>query len=247
MSKIELYNEDCLIGMNKIQDKSIDLIFTDLPFGTTSCTWDRQLPLNQLWSQYSRIIKDNGVILLFGTGVFFAELVLSNRQMFKYDLVWEKERPVNIFFMKKKFGIVHEHIAVFYNGTCKYFPKMEKRKFRSIGMFGSEKESKTHKNQVYKYSNDYDKTKTYPRSVLEFNRDCLKEETFHVTQKPIALLEYLIRTYTEENDVVLDSCMGSGSTGVACKKSKRNFIGFEIEKEFFDIAKKRIKNLKFLF
>lgn len=232
--------------MSKVQDKSVDLICTDLPYGTTDCEWDKKIDLSLLWDQYNRVIKDNGVILLFGTGVFFAEVVLSNREMFKYDLVWEKERPTNIFLMKKRFGMVHEHIAVFYKQQPKYFPKMENRANTSIGVFGSEKESKTHNSQTYSYSEDYDKTKTYPRSVLRFNRDCLKE-VYHPTQKPVSLLQYLIESFTEKGDIVLDSCMGSGSTGVACKKSKRDFIGFELDSDIFEIARKRIENSKFLF
>jgi site-specific DNA-methyltransferase (adenine-specific) len=239
MSNNTLYNEDCLTGMNIIQDKSIDLICTDLPFGTTDCEWDQKLDLSLLWQQYNRIIKDNGAILLFGTGIFFAEVILSNKNMFKYDLIWEKERPTNIFLMKKRFGMVHEHIAVFYKKQPKYFPKMENRVNSTIGIFGAVKESKTHDNQKYKYSNSYDKTKVYPRSVLKFNRDCLKK-SYHPTQKPIELLCYLINTFTEENDLVLDSCMGSGSAGVACKKTNRSFIGFEKDENIFKIAFDRI-------
>jgi len=245
-SMIEIYNEDCLIGMNKIKDKTIDLILTDLPYGTTSCHWDLIIPFDQLWKQYKRIIKDNGVIILFGTGIFFAELILSNKEWFRYELIWEKERPTNIFFLKNQFAKVHENIGVFYEEQPKYFPIMEDRRFTSIGVFKGEKQSNTHENQTYKYSESYDKTKTYPRSVLKFNRDTLKG-SFHPTQKPVSLLEYLIETYIEENDLVLDSCMGSGSTMIACKSVKRNGIGFEIDKDIFEIAKNRIKKFNFLF
>jgi site-specific DNA-methyltransferase (adenine-specific) len=245
-TSIEIYNEDCLTGMNKVKDKSIDLIFTDLPYGTTDCSWDSIIPFNELWNQYKRIIKDNGCILLFGTGIFFAELALSNKEWFRYELIWEKERPTNIFFLKKQFAKVHESIAVFYKEQPKYFPIMENRVFKSIGIFKGEKTSKTHDDQTYKYSDDYDKTKTYPRSVLKFNRDTLKG-SLHPTQKPVSLLEYLIKTYTEEGDLVLDSCMGSGSTMIACKSTKRNGIGFEIDEDIFKVAQNRIKKFNYLF
>jgi len=245
-STIDIYNEDCLIGMSRIQDKSIDMILTDLPYGTTDCKWDIIIPFDKLWEQYNRIIKDNGVILLFGSGVFFAELILSNKENFRYELIWEKERPTNIFFLKNQFAKVHENIAVFYKEQPKYFPVMEDRRFNTIGVFRGEKQSKTHEDQTYKYSEDYDKSKVYPRSVLKFNRDTLKG-SLHPTQKPVSLLEYLIKTYTEEGDIVLDSCMGSGSTMIACKSTKRNGIGFEKDKDIFDVANSRIKKFNFLF
>ena len=245
-SKIEIYNEDCIIGMDRMQDKSIDLILTDLPYGTTQCSWDVLIPFDLLWDQYKRIIKDNGCILLFGTGIFFAELICSNKEWFRYELIWEKERPTNIFFLKNQFGKVHENIAVFYKEQPKYFPIMENRLFSSIGVFIGEKQSKTHEGQTYKYSDDYDKTKVYPRSVLKFNRDTLKG-SLHPTQKPVSLLEYLIKTYTKENDIVLDSCMGSGSTMIACKSTRRNGIGFEKDKDIFEIAESRIKKFNYLF
>ena len=236
---MNLYQGDCLEIMQSIQDKSIDMILCDLPYGTTSCKWDIVIPFNSLWKQYERIIKDNGVIVLFGTGLFFAELILSNRDLFRYELIWEKERPTNIFFMKNQIGKVHENIAVFYKHQPIYNPIMEDRLFNTIGKFSKEKLSETHKNQTYKYSKDYDKSKTYPRSVLKINRDTLKG-SLHPTQKSVALLEYLIRTYTNENNFILDNCMGSGSTGIACLNTNRKFIGIEKDEKYFKIAEKRI-------
>ena len=235
----KIYNMDCLEGMKLIPDGSIDMILCDLPYGTTDCKWDTLIPFPPLWAQYERIIKDNGVIALFGTGLFFANLVLSNKDMFRYDLIWEKERPTNIFFIKKQIGKVHEKIAVFYKKQPTFNPQMQDRKFNTIGIFGKEKQSNTHTNQTYKYSADYDKTKVYPRSVIKINRDTLKG-SLHPTQKPVALCEYLIRTYTNEGDLVLDNCMGSGTTAIACINANRNYVGFELEKKYCDIADNRI-------
>jgi site-specific DNA-methyltransferase (adenine-specific) len=237
---MELFNIDCFEGHKKLKDKSINLIITDLPFGTTDCQWDKQLPLDKLWVDYKRIIKSNGTIILFGTGIFFAQIILSNQEWFKYDIIWEKERLVNIFQTKKQIGRIHENLAIFYDKQGTYNPIMKDRFNRTIGIFKGEKKSQTHNNQTYKYANDYDNTKTYPTSILKFNRDCLKEN-YHPTQKPVKLLEYLIYTFSNEGDLILDSCMGSGTTGVASINTNRNFIGFEIDKKFFELAEKRIK------
>jgi site-specific DNA-methyltransferase (adenine-specific) len=237
--KLILNHCNCFDGHKEIKDRSIDLILTDLPYGTTDCEWDNRIDLNLLWKDYKRIIKSNGNILLFGTGLFFAEIVISNSEWFKYDIVWEKERPVNIFQIKKQIGRVHENIAVFQNKQGTYNPIMSERQFRTVGKFGKSKESKTHKNQIYKYSEDYDETKIYPRSVLKFNRDSL-DISIHPTQKPVELLKFLIKLFSNEKDCVLDSCMGSGSTGVAAMETNRHFVGFEINKDFFRVAEKRI-------
>jgi site-specific DNA-methyltransferase (adenine-specific) len=238
----KLYNLDCFEGHKQIQNESIDLIITDPPYNTTDCEWDGLIDLYKLWYDYRRIIKSNGAILIFGTGIFISQVILSNLANFKYDIVWEKERPVNIFQMKKQIGRVHENIAVFYKKQCTYNPIMEDRIFRTIGVFGKDKKSNTHKNQTYKYSKDYDPTKTYPRSVLKFNRDTLKG-SIHPTQKPVKLLEYLINIFSNENDLILDSFAGSGSTCIACMNTNRNYIAFEKDKEIFDKAEKRIKEI----
>lgn len=239
------YNGDCLEHMQKIQDKSIDLIICDPPYGTTDCKWDMLIPFDKLWEQYNRILKPSGVVLLFGKGIFFATAVLSNQSMFRYEIIWEKERPVNIFHIKKQIGAVHENIAVFYKRQPTYNPIMEERKNRTIGVFGHKHKSKTHKNQSYKYSDDYDNTKTYPRSVIKINRDTLKG-SLHPTQKPVALMEYLIRTFSHPKDNVLDSCMGSGTVGVACIKLDRNFIGIEKDEHYFNLAVNRIESVQYV-
>lgn len=240
MLKINSINQgDCLQVMESIDDKSIDMILCDLPYGTTTCKWDVVIPFADLWQVYGRVIKDTGAILLFGSGLFFCELCLSNKGMYRYDLIWEKERPTNIFFMKKQFGKVHEKIAVFYKRQPTYNPIMEKRHFKTIGV-GDLKTSKTHQNQNYRYSEGYDKTKVYPRSVIKINRDTLKG-ALHPTQKPVVLCEYLIRTFTNAGDLVLDNCAGSGTTGLACKNSGRHFILIEKEEKYCQVARERLK------
>jgi len=233
-----IHQGDCIELMQSIEDNSVDMVLCDLPYGSTNCKWDVVIPFADLWAAYNRVVKDTGAILLFGSGLFFCELCLSNRRFYRYDLIWEKERPTNIFFMKKQFGKVHEKIAVFYKRQPTYNPIMEDRKFNTIGV-GDLKGSKTHKDQSYKYSAGYDKTKVYPRSVIKINRDTLKG-ALHPTQKPLALCEYLIRTYTYGGDLVLDNCVGSGTTALACKNLGRDFIAIEKEKKYCQIARTRI-------
>lgn len=247
MNNLELnkiYNEDCLIGMSKIPDKSIDMILCDLPYGTTKCKWDVVIPFNRLWEQYKRILKDNGAVLLFGNEPFSSYLRLSNLKDYKYDWYWEKERLTNIAQVKKRAGKTVETISVFYKKQCTYNPQMtvytgtprtNKVKNGKLGKLVDEAEKK-----VYEY---HDNGLRYPTQVLRFQRDCLTSN-LHPTQKPVALLEELIKTYTNEGELVLDNCMGSGSTAVACSNTNRNFIGFELNNEYYNIAIKRIQQLK---
>jgi DNA modification methylase len=240
----EVLHGDCLELMKNIPDKSIDMILCDLPYGTTACKWDTIIPFEPLWEQYKRIIKDNGAIVLTASQPFTSALVMSNTDWFRYEIIWEKERPTNIFFMKKQIGKVHENILVFYKHQPTYNPQMcdrfsngeSKRDLTLLDNNGS----KTHKKQIYKYSKDYDDTKHYPRSIQRINRD--KQKNAHPTQKPVALFEYLIKTYTNEGDLVLDNCAGSGTTGVACQNLNRNFILIEKEKEYIDIINSRLKD-----
>lgn len=233
---------DCLIEMNKIPDKSIDLILCDLPYGTTKCTWDVIIPFDDLWKQYNRIIKDNGAILLFGIEPFSSFLRLSNLDDYKYDLYWKKERPTNIFQLKKRAGKVIETISVFYKNQPTYNPQMieykGKKRTNKIknGKLGNLIDSSNKKPKEYK-----DNGLRYPNQVLEFKRDILTSN-LHPTQKPVDLLEYLIKTYSNESDVVLDNCMGSGSTAIACINTNRDFIGIEKDEKFFNIAQERINN-----
>lgn len=223
---------DCLELMKDIPDGSIDMILCDLPYGTTACKWDTVIPFEPLWEQYKRIIKDNGAICLFGSEPFSTELRHSNLKMFRYDWIWKKNNSTGFQLANKRPLKDYEVISVFYKKQPLYSPqgiipfgKMNKRK--SAGANWSELQSNAY---IQKYTN-------YPRQIQEFAYD---KEKLHPTQKPVALLEYLVKTYTNEGDLVLDNCMGSGSTGVACVNTGRRFIGMELDEGYFEIAQKRI-------
>ena len=237
----QLLQGDCLELMKGIPDGSIDMILCDLPYGTTKCSWDVLIPFEPLWEQYNRIIKDNGVICLFGQEPFSSFLRVSNINNYKYDVYWEKERLTNINQVKKRVGKTIETISIFYKKQCTYNPQMikyngqprtNKVKNGKMGVLTDQQEKK-----VIEYK---DTGWRYPTQVWKFQRDCLTSN-LHPTQKPVALLEELIKTYTNEDETVLDNCMGSGSTGVACIHTNRNFIGMELDKNYFDIAKERIE------
>jgi site-specific DNA-methyltransferase (adenine-specific) len=252
---MQLFNDDCLKVLPTIPDKSIDLILTDPPYGTTACKWDSIIPFEPMWKELKRIIKFDSPIVLFGAEPFSSNLRLSNLKMFKYDWVWKKSNPSGIANAKIQPLRYHEIISVFYN-KYKYYPQKIKRTSERIAqahksnyffknVHGSENDQVKGSNG--KHSNEYDSKFKMPSSVLEFNslRGNSKEFAKHPTQKPVALLEYLIKTYTNENDTVLDFTMGSGSTGVACKNLSREFIGIELDKKYFDIAKQRIESTLF--
>lgn len=240
MNNVNLKCGDCLEIMKEIPDKSVDMILCDLPYGTTTCKWDNVIPFEPLWEQYNRIIKENGAIVLFGCEPFSSQLRLSNLKNYKYDWYWQKERLTNIAQVKKRAGKVIENICVFYKKQPTYNPQMSihigslrsnKVKNGKLGILTDRQNKK-----VFEYK---DNGLRYPIQVIQFKRDCLKSN-LHPTQKPVALLEYLIKTYTNENELVLDNCMGSGSTGVACINSNRNFIGIELDTKYFEIACERI-------
>jgi len=236
MSKIELLHGDCLELMKDIPDGSIDMILTDPPYGTTACKWDSVIPFDKMWKQLNRVIKNNGAILLFGSEPFSSLLRCSNLKNYKYDWIWNKVKPGNILFSKHKPLQNHENISVFNSKI--YFPIMESCGYRTSRIYSKSK-SINHKyniNDIYEY-----KDGKFPKTILTFS-NANQKDRLHPTQKPVPLLEYLIKTYTKENETVLDFTMGSGSTGVACKNLNRNFIGMEIDKKYFDIAKQRIEN-----
>jgi site-specific DNA-methyltransferase (adenine-specific) len=234
MNDLTLLQGDCLELMKGIPDGSIDMILCDLPYGTTACKWDSVIPFEPLWEQYRRIIKNNGAIALFGSEPFSTELRHSNLKMFKYDWIWEKEQGANFMLCKYQPYKVHEIISVFSKKTHVYLPQMTEG---SPYISGKGTSGAITRN-VVKVQTKNNGTR-YPRSVQKFNTDKSKG-SFHPTQKPVALLEYLVKTYTNEGDVVLDNCMGSGSTGVACINTGRKFIGMELDKQYFDIAVNRI-------
>jgi DNA modification methylase len=242
-----LLHGDCLELMQDIPDKSIDMILCDLPYGTTACKWDVIIPFEPLWKEYKRIIKDRGCIALFGSEPFSSHLRMSNIKQYKYDWIWDKITGTDFFQSKKRPLKSHENISVFGWGAINYFPIMTETKKENkrdrIRNF-----TKGTENTIYGNTNKYipikDESRRYPLSVFKYSfqgGEIHKTKRFHPTQKPVALLEYLIKTYTLENETVLDNCMGSGSTGVACINTNRNFIGIEKDETFFNIAKKRIE------
>ena len=237
---IDLRYGDCLDVMQEIPNNSIDCIICDLPYGTTACTWDIVIPFDKLWMEYKRIAKPNAAIILFGQEPFSSLLRVSNLSDYRYDIYWEKERLTNINQVKRRVGKTVETISVFYKKQCTYNPQMIKYtgKPRSNkvknGKLG--KLSDCNEKPVFEYR---DNGLRYPTQVWRFKRDCLISN-LHPTQKPLALIEELVKTYSNENDTVLDNCMGSGTTGVACRNLNRNFYGIEKDKKYFDIAEERI-------
>ena len=226
---------DCLEVMLNISNKSIDMILCDLPYGTTACKWDTVIPFEPLWKEYKRIIKDNGAVVLFGNQPFTSIAIVSNLEMFKYCWVWNKVRLSGFQIAKYRPMMQHEDICVFSKGKLKYYPQMiESKKRISWCVNKSESSPLKYNDGIKRQYNEY-----YPKSILKFTKPNPKEY-LHPTQKPVALFEYLIKTYTNKGDLVLDNCAGSGTTGVACKNLNRNFILIEKEKKYCDIAIKRI-------
>lgn len=241
---ITLLKGDCLELMKKIPDKSIDLVLCDLPYGTTKCSWDVIIPFELLWAEYDRICKDSAPVLLFGQEPFSSLLRTSNLPNYKYDWCWEKERLTNIAQVKKRAGKTIETISVFYRKQPTYNPQMvvytgkprtNKVKNGKLGVLVDQQGKPVHEYQ--------DTGFRYPTQLLRFQRDCLTCN-LHPTQKPVALLEYLIRTYTNAGDVVIDNCMGSGSTGIAAFNTGRDFVGIELDDQYYEIAKNRITERK---
>ena len=237
---IDLHHGDCLEILKQIPDGSVDMVLTDPPYGTTACKWDNVIPFEPMWEQLKRVIKPNGAIVLFGSEPFSSHLRLSNLKMFKYDWVWKKPKGTGFLNAKKQPMRDVENIVVFYQKQCQYNPQY------GIGSpyknkSGKLRPSATHVYGKHKDGNEYRNDsdgKRYPKQVIEFG--VVERNTIHPTQKPVALLEYLIKTYTYENETVLDFTMGSGSTGVACVNTKRKFIGIELDEHYFNVAKERI-------
>ena len=245
---IKLLKGDCLELMKTIPDKSIDAIITDPPYGTTACKWDSVIPFDLMWEQLNRIIKPNGVIILFGSEPFSSMLRTSNIKMYKYDWYWLKNKPQGFLNAKKMPLKNYETISVFYRNPPIYNPQGLVKIDRVVKNTGTknstslkENGDKTSANNAIKnvfYSQEFT---NYPTQTLEFSNYSGKGN-LHPTQKPLELLEYLVKTYTNENETVLDFTMGSGSTGVACVNTNRNFIGIEQDDKYFEIANKRINN-----
>lgn len=227
-----IYQQDCLEGMKFIPDKSIDMILCDLPYGTTRNKWDSIIPLDELWDQYNRIIKDNGVIVLNCQNPFTSQLISSNYEMYKYSWVWSKSQVSGFLNAKKQPLREHEDIAVFYKKQCTYNPQMTKGKMQLKNTGGATSNYNKFEAQPH-LSDEY-----YPKTILDFPLRRFKDG--HPTQKPVELCEYLIKTYTNENDIVLDNCAGSGTTLVAAKRLRRRYLGFETESKYIEMANVRL-------
>ena len=238
----KIYNQDCLEGMKRIPDGIVDCIVCDLPYGTTACAWDSIIPFDLLWEQYKRIIKPKGNIVLFSAGLFTLNLIQSNIKDFRYKLIWKKNVPTGMASAKYRPMKYYEEICVFSHSKATYNPIMKER----IGV-GKDCYNYDHycgdnnHLQFDKQKKRYDPDWVQPSDVLEFNVVPNRKGKLHPTQKPIELLEWLVATYTNEGDLVLDNCMGSGTTGVACKRLNRRFIGIEKDEKYFNIAKERIE------
>ena len=276
----KIFNENCLEGMKRIPDASVDMILCDLPYGclhkdNPNAQWDSIIPFEPLWAQYERVIKDDGAIVLFSQGLFTAKLILSNEKLFRYTLVWDKGRVTGFLNARRMPMRCHEDICVFYKSLPTYNPQMEKclphqrnhsrgkqegkQTNRCYGVFGKAEDfisdEKYPRSIIRNYGNDHE-GRVYervprvestvpdgysmPKSIISIQKEH-ESTTLHPTQKPVDIMRYLIRTYTNKGDLVLDNCMGSGTTAIAAVREKRHFLGFELEKEYYDIATKRVK------
>ncbi len=246
----KIHQGDCLELMKQIDNDSIDMILCDLPYGTTACKWDMILPLDRLWKHYKRIIKDKGAIVLTASQPFTSKLIMNNPEMFRYEIIWNKVKSSNFQLMNFQVGRIHENIlifskspAVFCNGkNMNYNPqkvKMEKvRKVKKT--FYGNKGATLRKGHTIKNLTDVEYSEKHPTSIYTCSNANIKDKS-HPTEKPVNLFKYLIRTYTNGGDLVLDNCIGSGTTAVACKQTKRNFIGIEKEQKYVDIANERLE------
>ena len=236
LSMVDLYEGDCLNILPKLADNSVDMLLVDLPYGTTACKWDSVIPLDQLWKQYNRICKKNAAMVFTAAQPFTPILASSNIENFKYEWIWEKPQgtnPMNAKVMPLK---SHENILVFYRKKPTYNPQMWYSTPYSGFSSNVSKIGEVYGSQQSKHRDNPEGSR-YPKTILKYKQ----EKGLHPTQKPVGLMEYLIKTYTNEDEIVLDNTMGSGTTGVACMNTNRKFIGIESDKKYFDIAKQRIK------
>ena len=237
----KLYEGDCFDYFHLFEDKSVDMILCDLPYGTTACKWDTPLPLDRLWKEYKRLIKDNGAIVLTGSQPFTSKLVMSNPEMFRYEWIWEKSRSTNFLDANRKPLKKHENILIFGVKNPNYYPIME------IGTPYVKKQLTNGKTDIHAGFFDREGTininkgTRFPNSIISFSNS--NNNNVHPTQKPVKLFQYLIRTYTNENDLVLDNCAGSGTTGVACEITNRNSILIEKEPKYCEIIRERLSDI----
>lgn len=232
---------DCLELMNRIPNGSIDMALSDLPYGTTRCRWDTPINLQELWKQYRRVVKENGAIVLFSAQPFTTELISSNKAMYRYEWIWRKTQPSGFMNAKKMPLRTHENIEIFYRKPPTYNPQMTHGHQRKTATAYGTRESdgsSCYGREERNYT--YDSTDRYPVDVLQYSTGD-KAKRLHPTQKPVDLLEYLVKTYTNPGETILDNCMGAGSTGIACMNTGREFVGIELDPEYYQIAKERIE------
>ena len=240
----KIYNQDCLEGMKDIPSKSIDCIICDLPYNITSMKWDSLIPFDRLWSEYKRVIKKNGNIILFSSGMFTISLINSNIKDFKYKLIWKKNVPTGMSSAKYRPMKYYEEICVFNEGNGTYNSIMKERIGVGKDCYNYDHYcGKSNHISLDKVKKQYDPDWVQPSDVLEFNVVPNRNGKLHPTQKPVELLEWLVKTYTNEGETILDNCMGSGTTAVACLNTGRNFIGFELNENYYKISQERLKDL----
>lgn len=232
-----IYNMDCLEGMKYIKDKSVDMILCDLPYGTTRNKWDSVIPLEPLWTEYERIIKDDGAIILTAQTPFDKVLGVSNLRLLRYEWIWRKDAGTGFLNAKKMPLKDHENVLVFYKKLPTYNPQMRGNEVRKVRRKDAPQPTTNYGFSMQPKESEY--VGRYPLTTVEFKRD---SDKVHPTQKPVALFEYLIKTYTNEGETVLDNCMGSGTTAVAATNTNRNYIGFEMDKDYYEASLERIKN-----
>ena len=245
-----IYNEDCLEGMKRIPDGSIDMILCDLPYGTTACSWDTIIPFEPLWEQYERVIKDNGAIVLTASQPFTSALVMSNPKIFKYSWTWFKTKATNHLNSRRQPLRTFEDVLVFYKKQCTYNPQLRDKEKKNIRdpkkSYGKGKKGiygKGNEDYVFNSGRDIPLEKGYPLDLIDIPQTgTFGSKRFHPTQKPVPLFEYLIKTYTNKGETVLDNCMGSGTTAIACLNTDRQYIGFELDETYHKLSLERIEN-----
>ena len=238
----KIYNEDCLEGMKRIPDNSIDCVICDLPYGMTACKWDSTIPLDLLWPEYERICKETAPIILFSSGMFTFRLVESNPSLFRYKLIWKKNVPTGMCSAKSRPMKYYEEICVFGHSHSTYNPQMKERVGKGKSCYNYDHYcGESNHVELEKIKKRYDPDKVQPSDVLEFDVVPNRKNKLHPTQKPVDLIRYLIKTYSNEGELILDNCMGSGTTAIACMNEKRHFVGFENDLHFFETSAKRIE------
>lgn len=240
LTKNNIFKGDCLQLMKWIPDKSIDMVLCDLPYGTTKCKWDTIIPFSLLWKHYERTVKDDGAIILFGSQPFTSQLVASNINLFKYEIIWNKVNISNPMLAKKQVLKSHENILIFYKKQPTYNPQMTVgTKWKRGGSGAKYSEHKAYGIKLERECKDDKTNLKYPKSIITFS-NANRTNVLHPTQKPVELFEWLINTYSNENDLVLDNCIGSGTTAIASMNANRNYIGIEKESEYYNLAKGRV-------